>query len=418
LILRELALRDMGELPAWARATALRWFGELDGASRALAEVEPASLADGELTVVVGEWIVRGELDTARRALEGRQTWLAWALLARAEGDATAEAAMWRSVLRVTPESAMRHHSVLALLENRRDLTRWYHLAPAGPRDALVERWRNLAPAETTAWLAEAQATRPDGANIADRLAPRVPPGCAADAARLHELRAALIAHRLEEADRLARDYVDGDMAAACRAHDVADGFAAAGEVTRAVAFLDELLLENPMDAEASTRIAEVLAATDPARAWIALNQAEYWGVRGEASLRAAQAFRRAQQPIEAIAAARQALQLASGGVRWRAYEELVFAARAAGRPEDSARAAAAYLDAVPSRLRTFASARLAAPVTPALDEQAEAELLLDALLDDGARGKAALETLALIAERRGDASRAADLRTELRWLP
>jgi tetratricopeptide (TPR) repeat protein len=164
-------------------------------------------------------------------------------------------------------------------------------------------------------------------------------PVCAEDLRSRRALEAAL---GRPDGERLARDYVDGELSSQCRAPEVAGLYAARGDYLRARAWLDEALTEAPARADLATRAAEISArAGDVRRAGLFLEQAEYWSVvRGLASTRIAAVYLELGRPIDAMIAARQAISLGDpGAVRQAGLRLAAEAADQAGRPDDAARA-------------------------------------------------------------------------------
>jgi hypothetical protein len=260
-------------------------------------------------------------------------------------------------------------------------------------------------------------------------------------------------------AERRARDLVDREVSAYCPAHALAELFLRLGDPARALAFTEELVAEDPTDEAA--HLAAVLAligtGNDP-RAHLALQEAEFWSSqRGRPSAAAARAFLEAGRPVEAVIAARQALALASGGQRRRAFEILVEAALAADRAGEGRAVLQAALAELPAprhddlraRLRRRLGRRAPPWLTPlqglppaapsprlleapwavaarearALLEptgsaervEIEAELLLLGLAGDGTVARGALEAFARLVEVDGLGELARDARLEAR---
>jgi tetratricopeptide (TPR) repeat protein len=289
---RELDERDLpAPLPAWAEPVRLRLAGELDEARAALPRAIMNARTDGQRTVVALEAAAAGQLDVAR-GLAPDDPLLALTL-ARLADDADAERA---AIARVPP----------AILAARGEIPT--EIAP------LAARWQALA----------AQIAAP-----VVRCGPP-PPGP--------------IPTSLQDA----KDYVDRAPAAACRGHEVARAFAAAGDVAGAVVFADLLLAEDPADGEAARDAAVALAgAGQGPRAWLYLPRAELAATattRGAASVAVARAFLRAGDAIEAIRAGRQALAVArSGEQRDAAFAVIIDASAQAGRTADAAAAQMAW---------------------------------------------------------------------------
>jgi hypothetical protein len=310
---------------------------------------------------------------------------------------------------------------------------RWQRVLPrlspgAGAR--LVERWRALGGREPVPLGAEK-----DDLGRAPRARPAVPEGCTVDSRRFAEVEAAFLVDA-GQADRRARELVDGDLSSACAGHALADLFLRAGDPTRALAWAEEVAAEDPTDALAHQQAATALARQgNLPRAQLALQQAEFWSERrGEPSRILARELLAADRPIEALGAGRQALALAPAGERWSIFEVLVEAARAAGREEDARTLLAAARAELPEGARERAAApperespwAVAAKERRARDERPgtaarlgiEAELLLQGLIAEGPLARAALEAFARLAEAGGQGELAADARSEARRLP
>jgi len=186
------------------------------------------------------------------------------------------------------------------------------------------------------------------------------PLGCQDDPDGLAALRRAL-ASDLSTVDRLARAFVDGQAASACRGYAVIELLATAGQHARALGFAEELIAESPDRPEPHLAAARLLVALrQPERADLELTAAEaYAPRRGVASVLLADLLREAGYAVAAIGAARQGLALAAPGDRAAAYAALVAAALAAGREDDAARAFAACARELPAAAVETVAARV-----------------------------------------------------------
>ncbi|MBI4511151.1 MAG: hypothetical protein HY698_16080 [Deltaproteobacteria bacterium] len=188
-------------------------------------------------------------------------------------------------------------------------------------------------------------------------------PGCRPAADRAKALERLVRAARLDMAlaERLAQEHVDGDLSTHCRGFEVIAFFRGRGDVQRALALAETLLAEEPTDERALRQAHELsVLAGDLPKAALYLQQAEYFAtLRGAPSLAAARVYLAEGFPVEAIAAARQALALGNAAHRLAAYELMVISATLARREADAARALTAYLGELPDPVREDARARI-----------------------------------------------------------
>jgi hypothetical protein len=253
------------------------------------------------------------------------------------------------------------------------------------------------------------------------------------------------VALDLGRATRLAREYVDGELALGCRAADAARELGRV-EPRAALPFLEELAEQNPEQPMSHLLLARFAArAGDSERARLELDTAEALTVRrGPTSAMVSAELRRSGQPVPAIGAARQALSLAGGPDRGTAYERLVEACLAAGRDADAERAFAAARAELPAPTVAIAAGHIAEALGPspapawltprpvpesgsiaALVSEAtgarrartERALLLIGLTDDGERGGRALRALADLLAADGNVELARDARAEAQLL-
>ena len=271
--------------------------------------------------------------------------------------------------------------------------------------------------------------------SVPTRLLPPARPGCRRDERAFLALREA-VGRDLGLATRLARDYVDAEVALGCRAADAARELARA-EPRLGVPFADELAADDPDAPGPRLLLAELLVrAAKPDRARIEVETVEALSARrGPASARLSMILRRAGENVAAIGAARLAFALARGPDRGEAVERVVEACLAAGRDGDAERVFGVARAELPPPLVSASARRIAAtlarpapawlppppPPPPGSvaaiaagpPARAEKALLLIGLGHDGARGARALRALADLAEAGGNAALAGGARAE-----
>lgn len=382
-------------LPSWAGPTRARVAGGDIAAALAAAGTE-------EPTLVAVEAALAGDAHAARY-LEGGGDSLSYALAA-----ATVARLLGR------PEDEAQHLARAAALP--------------GGLPALARRGDRATPRIA------------DLDDITPRALPEPRPGCHVDVDALLALRRAA-RDASSRVDRLARDFVDGELPVGCRAPLVAIELLRAGDVPRARAWAEVAAEADPEEERGHLLLARVLVAEgNPRRALQSLTFAEMWSARrGTAATAVSRALRESGHAVDAIVAARLALSLADGSTRRDALVALVAAALAAGREKDAAAAFAAVAPEVAvlvaGRVRATLGVRLAPPWLPEtlrppriavarVDDLAadgdERTLLGIGLADDSERGARALEAYARLVQARGraDLARAARREAALLHIP
>jgi hypothetical protein len=349
-------------VPAFARPTILRALGELTLARNAL----PAATADASSgsaaarAVVVAEIVALGiDAKAADELLHQEPSdsaaWIAAARGARVEGDVAREAALldaapssvrdgylWRAAELGPLLWKWPNDDASTDMVRRHATLRWWQALESdeliGGRVATMARWNRLAPT-------------PDGWTLGDiGLAPwpaADPIAIAAGSldidagtyAKLIDL-AAAYADDPAVADRLADDFVDGEVYVGVRAPVVAELFAALGDPVRALAWRERVVEtsgEHPDALHALGAAAAEVGDTNRAEVHF-IAAAAGSGDAGAASERAVRALVAAGAPIDALLPGRRAVQLTAPGEARGALEAVVDALVTAGR-EEAARA-------------------------------------------------------------------------------
>lgn len=347
--------RDPEGLPLYAAPTILRLAGRTKAASAALeraleaaaqqpawaraALVLEAALAGDDAGGAIDRILAAGAPDPLALTVA--------ALAARAAGSAEREARLLSS----TPEEwshryLLQIHALGPLATRTGDaaarhrLARWRHalagaaLAPG--RELITEHWRALG-------------YQPDSAAEPDGVVPLGHPAPLEVAARVdrveHAAPAAIaaiaraFAREPAVADRLAREYAGGTVAAGARSPLLAALFAGLGDPVRALRWAEVALEESPAHPPYLFAVAAYAASSgDLARAEVHFTSAAAAdGDPGASALAAARLFLALARPLEAVQMGRRALDLTAPGADIPVLEVLRAAATELGRAGDAA---------------------------------------------------------------------------------